>query len=150
MADPVVTLADCAVELLCGLGNAAKTLILSVLDKYLAVLDAQIALLEAKLIYLDILTAPIQLLQGTVNQILNELRQISTLIPFQLIEQCLDLSQFTEAISATFDTIQGNINAILTDLNRLLSFRDEVQFLIDDLKQVRAVYRAFLDELAVC
>lgn len=150
MADPEVVLAQCAIELLCGLGNAAKSLVLEVLDKYIALLDVYIAALEAKLVYLDILTAPVQLAQSLVDSILNELRQYSTLIPFQLVEQCADLSKFTESIAATFDAISSSIRAVTTDLNRLLSFADEVRALIVDLKQVRATYRALLDSMLSC
>ena len=146
----VEELQNCAKIILCGLSGAAQAQLKSLISTYVGVLEGQIGALEAQLVVLDILTAPVEIARNAANEVGNQVKQGLKIVPTGLVADCVGLNVIPETIERNVDIVLQDINLIATDLERLLSFRDEIEALIDDFREALEVYSQILTNFDLC
>lgn len=145
-----VTIENCVKSIICGLSTAVQNALRALLNAYIAQFDVLIAGYEAKLIYLNILTAPVQVVAGFVEAAIQDARAGANLIPFDLAEGCIGIGDINLAIQDNLNAILASAINIETDLNRMLSFKDEVEAAIADVKRLRDLYVALISTIDTC
>lgn len=145
-----VELSNCVKDILCGLSHGVRNALASLIRLFMAQIDAQIALLSAQLVYLDILSAPPQLAKVAVDAAVAQVKQYAQLIPFSLVAGCVGMSDLSLGVQANLDAITSTADIILDDLSRLLSFRDEIQAILEDLETIRDLYAEVLNQVSLC
>lgn len=145
-----MALAVCVKVVLCGLSNATRQAINTVLGAYIIQLNLARAALELKLVKLNVATVPVQLLNTAIQGVVNEIKAGANIIPISVIGDCIGVGDINAAIQSNLDILLVDANIITSDLQRLLSFRDEVQGVLDDLESVILLYEEVLTLLTTC
>ena len=127
-----MALEACVREILCGLSAATLGAVSSIINAQRAILQAQVAALQAELLVLDVATLPLQVAREAALTALNTARSAITIVPLDLIAGCADLGDFNIGIDASLNAATGAVVDIIDDLNRLLSFREELNLLISE------------------
>lgn len=127
---------DCVREILCALSGAVLGAIQSLIAAQRAALEAQVLALRAQLLTLDVATFPIQVARGFANAALAQARGAASLVPLELIAGCADLGDFNVDLVAAVDNVTAELNDIIDDANRLLSFRAELNALVLELERI--------------
>jgi hypothetical protein len=143
-------LAPCLQQILCGLSQTALNALVGLIQTYLTQLRAQVLIYQAKLRYLDYATAPVALTRKVLSTALLEAQGIIGLLPLELAAQCSPALEFTKSVQSNFAAINANVIAILDDANRLISLRDEVEAIIQELQQTIDLYVALLQQVDIC
>lgn len=131
MAD--VQLNDCVKEILCTLSDSVLRSLQTLIDGQVAILQSQIGVFQAQILQYDILTIPVQAAQQAAQSIVNEVRGSAFLIPLNAISNCADLGDFNQNLQQSIDTATAAASDTLGELNRLVSFREELNALINEL-----------------
>lgn len=141
----------CVKDLLCALSGSTIDTLKGLITQYRAALATQITVLQTQLIKLDVLTLPQQLANELAQTAIQEVRSgADNIIANIPLADCLALSEVTEAIQTNIDVTLAEANAIVEDLNRLLSRRAEVEALIAALEEKRTLYLDVLTALDEC
>lgn len=131
-----MALNPCVKVIVCALSEGVRGALNSTIDLYLAQLRAQILLLEAQILKYDVLLLPVQAANAAAQAALNQLRSVAGLIPSNLIENCVDMGDITLNFQAVIDTASGDLNDFTQDATRLLSVREELNFLVEQYNQI--------------
>jgi len=145
-----VALANCVKLVLCGLSAATRNAIVGILQGYVGVLNAQITSLEVELVALNIATAPVALANSAVQSFINQVKAGANIVPLNLIGECFDLGQLNEAVQVNLDLALVDANIIANDLERLLSFKAELDATILDLQTTIELYTEVIATIKVC
>lgn len=145
-----MALDQCVQDILCSLSAGVRNAFVSILRTYITQIDVSIAAYEAKLVYLNILAVPPQALNEIAQTALNQVRNVTRLVPFSVIQECTDYNQITGAVQTTLDDLSSNAQILTNDLQRILSLRDEVEAVIIDLRRVRDLYVEVLSVTDAC
>lgn len=150
MARFTENLNPCVRQVLCGLSKSVREALRALIAAQVAILQVQIAQLEAYSAYLDVLTLPVSAASSLAEQFIQQVKSAAQVIPLDLIGTCVDVGNLNRAIEDTLNTALQDVNVLTNDLNRLLSFSDEVGALIDDLNETLNLYNAILDIIDLC
>lgn len=123
----------CVKQILCSLSDSALRSIQALIDGQVAILEAQIAVFQAQLLQYDILALPVVAVQQAANAVVQEVKESAYLIPLNLISQCVDLGFFNLNLQQSIDVALSTTNDLLFELTRLLSYRDELNAIVNEL-----------------
>lgn len=126
-------LSSCVKQILCSLSDSALRSIQTLIDGQIAILEAQIAVFQVQLLQYDILSLPIQASQQAANAVVQEVKESAFLIPLNQISQCVDLGIFNLNLQQSIDVALSTANDLLFEATRLLSYRDELNDIINEL-----------------
>jgi len=151
MADTTPTpLNQCAQQILCGLSTAALQVIQTLINGQVAVLQSQITFYQTQLLQYDILAIPARAAQTTLQSVVNNVRNSVAVLPAQLVVDCVDLGQFNLNLQESIDVVLGVSEDNLFEIQRLLSFQDELQSQIDQLNSIITQYTQIQDVITIC
>lgn len=131
MAD--VELNNCVKDILCTLSDSVLNSLQALIDGQVSILQSQIGVFQAQLLQYDVLAIPVQATQEAAQAVVDEVRSSAFLIPLNAISECVDLGNFNLNLSQSIDIAAADADAILGELNRLLSYREELNALINEL-----------------
>ena len=131
-----VDVEECVYTILCGLSASVRNALQNVITSLTASLNAQIVAYRSALLVYDVAVIPLELSRSILNGLLDIARSAATLVPLEIIEGCADLGDFNLDIVTSIDVITAELNDVIDDLNRILSFKDELEFLINELSAV--------------
>ena len=140
----------CLKSILCALGQATLDALNTVLQAQLVVIDAQIAAFTAQLAILDILTLPLSAAAVVAQEAINAANQVVSLVPLGLISDCADLGDLNVNLTQVLDNANADFQDIVTDLNRKLSFKDEINAGLEQLAEVRQQFSDILLTIEEC
>jgi len=123
----------CVKQILCALSDSVLRSLQALIDGQVAILQAQIAIYQTQLIQYDILSLPVQAVQQAAQSVVNEVKSSAFLIPLNAISNCVDLGFFNQNLFQSIDTALAAANDTLGELNRLLSYREELNALVNEL-----------------
>jgi len=123
----------CVKQILCSLSDSALRSIQALIDGQVAILEAQIVVFQTQLLQYDILALPVQAVQQAANAVVEEVKQSAYLIPLNQISQCVDLGFFNLNLQQSIDVALSTTNDLLFELTRLLSYRDELNAIVNEL-----------------
>lgn len=146
----MASFSNCVKVLLCGLSAATRNAIVALLNGYIGVLNAQVTTLTAELDVLNIASAPVALANSLVQSFINEVKAGANIIPFDLIDQCVEIGQLNEAIQVNLDIALVDADIIASDLERLLSFKDELTAEIADIQTTLELYVEAIATFDLC
>jgi len=131
-----MALNPCVKQILCALSAPVLAALNAVISSQIALLRAQIVAAQAQLLALDITTAPLELARNIAQGLIDQAKAAATLVPFELIAECADLGDFNVNFVESLDALTADLNDIVDDLQRLLSFKEELQLLVNELEEV--------------
>lgn len=140
----------CVALILCSLSKPVLGALRAVINQQLAFLELELAQVQAQLLRFDVLTVPLQAAQAVANQVLQSAQSAAGLLPLGLITGCADLGAFNINLNQVLATATADVNDTLNDLNRTLSFKEELQATIASIGEVRTQFQAILDVIAGC
>lgn len=123
----------CVKSILCGLGDSALRSIQGLIDAQVALLQAQIAIYQTQLLQFDILALPIEAARAGAQAIIDEALEAATIIPLNLITECVDLGDFNISINEALNLALTGLNDLAFEATRLLSYRDELNAIVSEL-----------------
>lgn len=126
----------CVKEILCALSGAVLNALNTLITAQKTALVVQVTAFQAQLLTLDVATAPAEIARGLALDALNTARSAATLVPIGLITACVDLGDFNVDLVAAVDGLTADLNDTIDDLNRLLSFKEELQFLVNEFLRI--------------
>ena len=145
-----MALDPCVKQILCALGAAVLGALNAVIQTQKALLTAQVVALQAQLLALDVATIPLEAARSIANEVLNQARTAATLVPFELIAGCVDLGEFNFSLTESIDSALREVNDLVDDLNRLLSFKEELQLLVDEFNRIIEQFDQILLAIQEC
>jgi len=131
MAD--ASLNPCVKEILCGLSDAVLRTLQGIIDGQVAILQAQIVIIQTQILQYDILAIPVEITRAAAQAIIDTVRQSVALVPLNLISNCVDLGDFNLNLYQSLDVATAVVDDIAFEATRLLSFRDELNSLVNEL-----------------
>jgi hypothetical protein len=126
----------CIRSILCTLAGSVLGALDTIIDTQIIAMQAQITAAQAQLLVLDVATIPLEAARSAANAVLERARSAATLVPLELIAGCAGLGDFNFDLVSSIDDATREFNDIVDDLNRLLSFKEELQALVDELNRV--------------
>ena len=128
-----VTLAPCVQQILCALSNAALSALKSIISGQIALLKAQILVFQTQLLQYDVLAIPVEVVQAAANAVVNKVRGAASLVPLNIISQCVDLGNFNLNLQQSIDVALATANDVLFEATRLLSYKTELNAVVANL-----------------
>ena len=128
-----MTLQPCVKEILCALSDSALSALKGIISSQVAILQAQIIVYQTQLLQYDILSIPIQATQIAANAVVQKVRGSVALIPLNVITQCVTLGNFNLNLQQSIDVALATVNDVLYEATRLLSYKEELQAIINEL-----------------
>lgn len=128
-----MALDPCVKQILCALSDSALRSVQGLIDGQVAILEAQIAVYQTQILQYDILSLPVVATQQALQQVVDEVKESAFLIPLNAISQCADLGKFNLNLQQSIDVALGATNDVLFELTRLLSYKEELNFLVSEL-----------------
>lgn len=126
----------CVRDILCALSAGTLNALRGVIASYRALLNAQILTFQAQLIQRDIAVLPARIALEAALAALAVVQSGSQLVPLDLIAGCLPLGDFNVQIDGVLRGAEEAIKDLRDNLNRLLSFREELAAAIEVAQQV--------------
>lgn len=145
-----VDIDDCVAEILCGLSQAALNALKTLLQTQLAFVEGEILLVEATLLRYNILQAGLSIAANAVEAVIAEIRAEANIVPLSLISSCLPLGNLNIAINGLLDKETASLEAIVNDLSRILSFVDEQNFVLSQLRQTEQLFNKVIAAIQTC
>ena len=131
-----MALNPCVRSILCALSGAVLGAVSSVIDTQIAALTAQITALQSQLLVLDVATLPVELSRNIALSVLASARGVAQLVPVELVAGCLDLGEFNFDLVTSIDAATAEVNDLVDDLNRLLSYKAELAALVAEYEGI--------------
>jgi hypothetical protein len=144
-----VDLSPCA-QLLCGLSAPVRGVIKAALGAQKTLLQAELAPLQAQLLALDVATAPLAFAQSIAESALATARSALSILPTDIVVGCASLGQINVDLVTATDALTADVRAVLDDLNRLLSFQEEIRAVILEFEAIIDRFTALVDLIEVC
>lgn len=145
-----VTVENCVIKILCSLSETTISALHALLQQYIAQLTAKKALLEAQLLKAHVARIPLETAEGFVQTQIAILRKGLAYVPSNVLTSCTGIDNLKGQISSTLDILLYDFEIITQDLERLLSFGDELNSLIDKITTEILFYQDTLFVLANC
>ncbi len=143
-------LQDCVKEILCGLSSAVLKQLKILIDGQIAILETAITALQAQILQYDILSKPIEAANIIFQAGITKVKKASTLIPLDLITDCVDLGDYNLNVQQTIDLASSTTNELTSELSRLLSFKEELNALVTDLTKAVKQFTDITDIIDRC
>lgn len=150
MADAGVQLDDCVKQILCSLSDSVLNSLQTLIDGQVAIVEAQIGIYQAQLLQYDILALPVEAAQQAAQSVVDEVKDSAFLIPLNAISNCVDLGFFNQNLLQSVDTAIASASDVLGELNRLLSYREELNALVNELNSLLEQFDAISDIINAC
>ena len=128
-----MALNQCVKQILCGLSDAVLRSIQGIIDGQVAILEAQIVIIQTQLIQYDVLAIPVEATRDIAQAAIDAVRQSVTLVPLNLISNCVDLGNFNLNLSQSLDLATSTLDEVAFEAIRLLSYRDELNGLVNEI-----------------
>jgi len=143
--------ARCLINTLLNLASAALQALKALLQQELAILEILIAELMMQLLQYDVLA---QAEKAFADKLRTELDRITNLLnglPLGLLDKaCLEWANLNGGINGLIQNeIRPPIEAILYDLNRILSFREELNDLVSEYQALKQLLLDVIDLLDI-
>lgn len=123
----------CVKQILCSLSDSALRSVQALIDGQVAILEAQIAIYQAQILQYDILSLPIVASQQAAQAVVDKVKESAYLIPLNAISQCVDLGDFNLNLMQSIDVALSVTNDFLYEATRLLSYADELAYIVTEL-----------------
>jgi len=140
----------CVHTILCTLSTAALAALDKVVDAQMIQLQLAVTVAQAKILKYDILLIPVQAANTIAQAALDQLKSAANLVPSDLINGCVDFGNITLEMQRAVDQIAGPLNDITQDLTRLLSFREELNALVEEYNKIITKLNEFRVAIAEC
>ena len=141
---------DCVLELFCNLGAAGVEAVKSVLRAQIAVAEAQLAVVRAQILQYDVLLVPVTATQQIAETILGQVEGYAALIPSELAAECVGLGEVNLDLVRLVEPITDKVRSKLAQLQRLLSFRDELEDLERLLVDTVRTFTDIVEAIEAC
>ena len=145
-----MALNPCVAAILCGLSGAILNSLKSLIEVQIRFLQSQVAIAQAQLLQLDVAAIPLEIARNAANDILERARGVATLVPFGLIEGCIDLGDLNLDLVASLDFATAEFNDLVDELTQLLSYREEVAALVEELNELIGSFREIVLVIEAC
>lgn len=145
-----MALANCVQHVLCGLSAGVRSALVVLIKGYINQLQVYETLITARRAYLNILTAPIAIAKNVVDGVITQAKAGANIIPLDLIGDCFEVGQLNESIQANLNLVLVDANILATDLERLLSFGDELDAILVDVNSTIQFYESIIAAIDVC
>lgn len=145
-----MALNPCVRQILCSLSGTVLRSLNAIINTQIGVLQAQVLVFEAQLLQYDILAIPVQAAANVARETLTEVRNSALLIPLELIEDCLDLGLFNLNLQRSIDVVIAELDNLVGNLTRLLSFREELAAIIAELNGIIDQFQDILATIETC
>jgi hypothetical protein len=96
------------------------------------------------------LVIPVEATQAAANALIQQVRNSATLIPLNLITQCVDLGYFNLNLQQSIDVTLSAVNDTLYEITRLVSYKAELQAIVDALNASIDQFNAILNVIGSC
>lgn len=123
----------CVKTILCSLSDAVLASIQALIDGQVALLQAQIVIFQTQLLQYDILSIPIEVTRAAADAIVSKVKESIALIPLNAISNCVDLGDFNLNLQQSIDVSLSVADDLLYEATRLLSFKEELNAIINEL-----------------
>lgn len=140
----------CAQAILCALAAPVRNALVALAEKYRALVQLELAAVTAKLAALGIVLAPVEAVRNTIEDTANAVREGAQVLPLAAIGGCLELGDLNIGLERTVQPIVDEANAVLDDLERLLSLREELEFIEQELVALDALLGQAIDLIGTC
>lgn len=129
----MATLEVCVKQILCGLSSSVLRSLQTIIDGQIAFLQTQITTFQTQLLQYDVLSIPLQAANTVTQTIVDETKRYANLIPLNVISECVDLGDFNLNLNQSLDLFSNYSNELTYEATRLLSYREELNEIIDKL-----------------
>jgi hypothetical protein len=141
----------CVKAILCGLARPVILALSGIIEAQIGAITAQLAAISALLVVVNIATIPIVALQDLAQVAVDEATSVLNLVPLSIMTGCADLGQAMIDINSSINTSLAAANNLLTDVNRKLSFKAELEdaqvALADAQARLKAISSAIQEAL---
>ncbi len=141
---------DCVKKILCGLSSAVLKEIQILIDGQLAILESAITALQAQILQYDILSIPIKAANTVFQAGITKIKKASTLIPLNWSIDCVDLGDYNLNVQQTVDLAATTADELISELSRLLSYKEELNALFTDLTKALDQFTDISDIIDQC
>lgn len=145
-----MALNPCVKQILCALGQATLNALNTLIVAQIARIDAQIAVFKAQILALDVLILPLQAVKSIAEAAVQAARQSLGLVPLSLIAGCVDLGDFNINLVQTLEDKNAELQDTLTDINRKISIREDLNALVAELDAIREQFADIRVTIAEC
>lgn len=145
-----MALVQCVKDILCSLSAGVRNGLADIVRIYLAQIDALIAKNQLTLTNLDIATAPLNILNDLAQTSIAAVKSEAELLPLDAITECVEFGDVSFAIQENLDALLVNANVLTNDLSRVLSYKDELEARVAELRRVRDLYVDVLAQIDIC
>jgi flagellin-like hook-associated protein FlgL len=145
-----VEVSSCVREIVCSLSQPAIGLLNGILSTQITLLQSQVVAISAQLLTFDVLQAPVVVANAAAQTALQQVKEIVNIVPLNLIGQCADLGNVNLGLNRSIDGISAELEAITQDATRLLSFREELVSLQNELNATIDLFQAVQQVIATC
>ena len=126
----------CVKRIICSLSDVALRSIQALIDGQVAILQAQIVVYQAQILQYDILAIPVEAAAAVAQLVVDKVREAAYLIPLNLITECVDLGDFNLNLNQSIDVAVSTAEDAIFEATRLLSFRDELNAIVNELNNI--------------
>lgn len=144
------TLDDCVRQILCGLSQPVISALNAALSALLIPIDTQIAFVTSQLVMLDVATLPVTIAADAIRALLAQVRAASNILPLSLAVACFDIGVLNLNINEQIDRLTADLAEYEQKLTRLLSLKEELNALIEQLNLIKDQYLAVQAVLQSC
>lgn len=145
-----MALDPCVSSILCGLSASVLSALQSILATQRAVVLEQIGQAQAQLAIADVATLPVEGARAGAAAVLEQVRAAAQLVPLNLISGCTDLGDFNIGLNDSLAAANAELTDITDDLNALLSFKNELNAIIDNGNLLIAQFNAIEAVIQEC
>lgn len=146
----VEDLNPCVRAVLCALSGTVLRSLNGLITVQIAQLEAQVLVFEAQLLQYDILAIPVQAAADIARSAISEVRNSALLIPIELIAGCFDLADFNQGLRRSLDFLTAELDSTLGNLTRLLSYRDELAAIVEELNGLIDQFQDIIGTIETC
>lgn len=143
----------CLTSILCSLSVPVRQAFSALIRSLIVTLNVKISELTAQLIIVDAAAAPLLVVKESLDAFkVQVIDQYLSLLPLSLFENsgCFDAIDLSNNLKKTVDDTAAEVDEILIDLARKLSFSHELTAMIADLQSQVTFWTDVLETLATC
>ncbi len=145
-----MALEACVKQILCTLSDSALRKLQSIIDSQKALIQVQITAIQTQLIQYDIASKPVVMIKQAADLAIKEIQQTAGIIPLSMISGCGDLGDFNLNLKENMNTALQVYEDTAYELTRLLSYKEELNALVNDLNAMLDQYTEIRDIMDDC
>lgn len=145
-----MALKPCVRSILCTLSQAVLGALDAIIQTSIALLTAQQATITAQLLALDVAALPVQVVFDQTTALIEETRSYANLVPLNILGACADLGDLATTLNDTLDEGLAEAQTIKNDIVGLLSFKEELAALNQEISDTLAFYEEIKNIIATC